>query len=114
MASIDELVRDLMDKLERLQDATKLYDLALDSEKAAQEEYESVWRRWQFPQKDSEGQYHNPSERLNEELKKAADELAKKKDNVKKWKERLDAAAEAYFQAVAALNAALVQLASPK
>ena len=112
MPSLDELVKDLTDKLEELQDVAKLYDGALDSEKAAQEEYDRVWRMWQFPQKDQDGNYQNPSERLNEQLKKATDDLAEKKRNVQKWKDRLDAAAAAYFAAVAALNTALVQLAS--
>jgi hypothetical protein len=112
MPSIDELVNDLTDKLELLQDAVKLYDLALDTQKAAEEERERAWQAWQIPQKGQDGTYQNPSERLNEDLIKADDALAKAKDNVKKWKDRLDAAAQAYFEAVAALNTALIQLTS--
>jgi len=112
MPSIDELVKDLTDKLDELQTVARLYDLALDSEKAAQEEFDRIWRMWQFPQKDQEGNYQNPPERLNEQLKKATDDLAEKKRNVQKWKDRLDAAAAAYFAAVAALSTAIMQLAS--
>jgi hypothetical protein len=110
MPSIDELVNDLTDKADDLQTVANIYDAALASEKAAQEEYERAWRLWQFPQKGEDGTYQNPPERLNEQLKKATDDLAEKRRNVQKWKDRLDAAAAAYFQAVAALNTAIVQL----